>query len=249
MTVDEIVAALEADGFVVLEGMLDAAGVAAARRVLEPLLEDTPFGDNSFVGRRTKRLFGLPAKTRVLDDCLAHPLLDDALDQVLGAHLLSTAVAVEIHPGEPAQTVHTDGSAWPVPQDDRQIVVNAIWAMDDFTEDNGATVIVPSSHRSTERPSDDGPRHIATMPAGAVLLYVGTLWHGGGANSSDAPRLGVVFGYTAAWLRQQESFTLTCPPSIARDVPARVRELLGYSLYPPFVGHVDGQEPSRLFEG
>ena len=239
MTVDEIVAALESDGYVVLEDMLDAAGVAAARRELAPLLEDTPFGDNSFVGRRTKRLFGLPAKTRSLDGCIAHPLVDEVLEVVLGPHLLSTAVAVEIHPGEPAQTAHTDGSAWPVPQDQRQIVVNAIWALDDFTEDNGATVIVPSG---------DTPQRIATMPAGAVLLYIGTLLHGGGENRSNAPRLGVVLGYTAAWLRQQETFTLTCPPSVARSAPRRVQELLGYRLYPPFVGHVDGRDPARLFD-
>ena len=240
MTVDEIVAALESDGYVVLEGMLEAGGVAAARRELAPFLDETPFGDNSFVGRRTKRLFGLPAKMRALDGCIAHPLVDEVLEVLLGPHLLSTAVAVEIHPGEPAQTVHTDGSAWPVPQDEREIVVNAIWALDDFTEDNGATVIVPAS--------DDTARHTATMPAGAVLLYVGTLLHGGGENRSNAPRLGVVFGYTAAWLRQQETFTLTCPPAVARDAPARVRELLGYRLYPPFVGHVDGQDPAGLFD-
>src|SRR5687768_14970215 len=161
--------------------MLDAAGVAAARHELAPLLATTPFGDNSFVGRRTKRLFGLPAKTRALDGCIAHPVVADVLERVLGPHLLSTAVAVEIHPGEPAQTVHTDGSAWPVPQDERQIVVNAIWALDDFRDDNGATVIVRS---------DNAFRRTATMPAGAVLLYVGTLLHGGGANNSDAPRLG-----------------------------------------------------------
>lgn len=118
-------------------------------------------------------------------------------------------------------------------------MVNAIWALDDFIEDNGATVIVPAG---------DSPRQIATMPAGAVLLYVGTLVHGGGENHSDAPRMGVVLGYTVAWLRQQETFTLTCPPSVARDAPARVRELLGYRLYPPFVGHVDGRDPARIFD-
>jgi ectoine hydroxylase-related dioxygenase (phytanoyl-CoA dioxygenase family) len=240
VTADDIVAALETEGYVVLDGMLDSDEVATARRELAPLLESTPFGDNSFVGRRTKRLFGLPAKTRSLDRCIADSLVDEVLERVLGPYLLSTAVAVEIHPGEPAQTMHTDGSAWPVPQDDRQIVVNAIWALDDFTEENGATVLVPLGDREA--------RHTATMPAGAVLLYVGTLLHGGGTNRTDTPRLGVVLGYTAAWLRQQETFTLTCPPSVAREAPPRVRELLGYRLYPPFVGHVDGRDPAGLFD-
>jgi ectoine hydroxylase-related dioxygenase (phytanoyl-CoA dioxygenase family) len=219
------------DGHVIIEGLLSLDEVAAARTELQPLLDATPFGTNSFVGRRTKRVFGLPAKTRALDGALTHPRVLDALEPVLGPFLLSTTVAVEIHPGETAQTLHTDGSAWPVPPGGPEIVVNAIWALDDFTEANGATRF------------EDG---VAEMPAGSVLLYVGSLPHGGGANVSDAPRLGVIVGYTAAWLRQQENFTLTCPPDVARAMPERLQRLLGYELHPPFVGHVDGHDPMDL---
>ncbi|MCU1485411.1 MAG: phytanoyl-CoA dioxygenase family protein [Actinomycetia bacterium] len=219
------------DGHVIIEGLLSADAVAAARAELQPLLDATPFGTNSFVGRRTKRVFGLPAKTRALDGALTHPRVLAALEPVLGPFLLSTTVAVEIHPGETAQTLHTDGSAWPVPAGGPEIVANAIWALDDFTEANGAT-----------RFEDD----VAEMPAGSVLLYVGSSPHGGGANVSDAPRLGVIVGYTAAWLRQQENFTLTCPPDVARTMPERLQRLLGYELYPPFVGHADGHDPMDL---
>jgi ectoine hydroxylase-related dioxygenase (phytanoyl-CoA dioxygenase family) len=221
------------DGHVILEGLLSAGEVAAIRAELQPLLDAADFGTNSFVGRRTKRVFGLPAKTRALDGALTHPAVLEAMEEVLGPFLLSTTVAVEIHPGETAQTLHTDGSAWPVPPGGPEIVANAIWALDDFTEANGATRF------------EDG---CAEMPAGSVLLYVGSLRHGGGANATDRARLGVIVGYTAAWLRQQENFALTCPPAVARAMPERLQALLGYSLYPPFVGHTDGRDPKVLLD-
>lgn len=215
--------------YVVHEGLLDGATIERVRRALAPILDDTPFGTNSFVGFRTKRAFGLPAKTRALDELLIHPVVLAHLEAVLGRYLLSTVVAVEIHPGEVEQTPHTDAGAWPV--DDREVVVNAIWAIDDFTASNGATVV--------------GGTPI-TMPAGSVLVYKGSLLHGGGANRSDRSRLALVTGYTLAWLRQQETFTLTCPPEIAKEAPPRLRRLLGYELYPPFLGHVDGRDPGDL---
>jgi ectoine hydroxylase-related dioxygenase (phytanoyl-CoA dioxygenase family) len=242
----DVVDALGRDGYVVVEGALRPAQVEAARRELQPLLDATDFGANSFVGRRTRRLFGLPAKVRSLDGALTDSTVLDAFEAVLGPHLLSTTVAVEIHPGESAQTLHTDASAWPVPHAAGQIVANAIWALDDFTAANGATRLVPGSHLVDGAPDPDAATVLAEMPAGSVLLYVGTLWHGGGANASDARRLGVIAGYAAAWLRQQETFTLTCPPALARDLPASLQRLLGYSLYPPFVGHTDGRDPGEL---
>jgi ectoine hydroxylase-related dioxygenase (phytanoyl-CoA dioxygenase family) len=246
VTSGEVAAALARDGWVVLEGALTSEQVGDARRALQPLLDGTPFGANSFVGHRTRRVFGLPAKTRALDALLVHPAVLDAFDAVLGAHLLSTTVAVEIHPGETAQTLHTDASAWPVPHGAGQIVANAIWALDDFTEENGATRLVRASHLVDAAPAPGGPVVVASMPAGSVLLYVGSLWHGGGPNRSDRARLGVIAGYVAAWLRQQETFTLTCPPAMARTMPERLQRLLGYGLYPPFVGHVDGRDPGEL---
>ena len=222
---------LAAQGWVVLDGLASRDEVDAARDALRPLLDAAPWGANSFVGRRTKRVFGLPAKTRALDGMLAHPAVLGMVERTLGPHLLSTTVAVEIHPGETAQTPHTDGSAWPVPAGAGEVVVNAIWALDDFTSANGATLI------------DGVP---VLMAAGSVLVYVGSLEHGGGANTTDAPRLALVTGYTAAWLRQQENFTLTCPPELAATMSPDLAGLLGYRLYPPFVGHVDGRDPSEL---
>jgi ectoine hydroxylase-related dioxygenase (phytanoyl-CoA dioxygenase family) len=221
------------DGWTIVEGLLSRAEVDTIREELTPLLDGAPFGANSFVGRRTKRVFGLPAKTRALDALLTDDRVLALVRGVLGPEvLLSTAVAVEIHPGEVAQTLHTDGGAWPVPSG--EVVVNAIWALHDFTKDNGATAL----------PGD----RVAEMAAGSALVYVGSLPHGGGANTSDTTRLGIVVGYTVAWIRQQENYSLLCPPSMARVFPPRLQALLGYRLYPPFVGHVDGRDPRELLE-
>ena len=236
------------DGYVILDGVLSSSEVESVRDAMRPFLDATPFGANSFVGRRTRRVFGLPATTRALDGLLIHPAVLTVLDEVLGRYLLSTTVAVEIHPGETAQTLHTDARAWPVGEGVGQIVVNAIWALDDFTASNGATSVVPGSHLADEPPAADAARVATTMAAGSVLVYVGTLWHGGGANASSAPRLGLIVGYTVPWVRPQENFTLTCPPAIARHVPPRLQRLLGYELYPPFVGHVAGEDPARLLD-
>jgi ectoine hydroxylase-related dioxygenase (phytanoyl-CoA dioxygenase family) len=217
------------DGWLVLEGLLAPSEVDAVRAELSPLLDAAPWGANSFVGRRTKRVFGLPAKARTLDPVITHERVLAEVASVLGpGALLSTAVAVEIHPGESAQTPHDDGGAWPVPG---PILVNAIWALDDFTADNGATVL--------------GGRPVE-MPAGSVLVYRGDVEHGGGANTTERPRQAVILGDLAPWLRQQEAFTLTCPPALARTLPAELQRLLGYALHPPFVGHVDGRDPGEL---
>ena len=84
------------------------------------------------------------------------------------------------------------------------------------------------------------------MPAGSVVFFLGTLWHGGGANTSDRPRLGVILEYSVSWLRSQENLGLTYTPDIVRGLPERLQELLGYNLYPPFLGFVDGKHPKVL---
>jgi ectoine hydroxylase-related dioxygenase (phytanoyl-CoA dioxygenase family) len=121
-----------------------------------------------------------------------------------------------------------------------------MWALDDFTEDNGATRFIPGSHRWVDgRPDGDEEMVHAVMPAGSVLFYLGKLWHGGGANRTDRPRLGVILEYVAAWLRPQENHILAVPRETVAQMPERLQELLGYNIYPPFVGYVDGRHPRR----
>ena len=238
---------LDDDGYCVVERLLDAGTVAAIRTDLARLFEQTPYGRDDFEGRRTRRVYALFAKTRVLDDLATYPLVLDALDRVVGPAQLSAPTAIEIGPGERAQPLHPDDAIYPVPRPHPELVLNVMWTLDDFTEDNGATRIVPGSHRWIDRrPASDSESLAVTMPAGSAMLYVGSLWHGGGANTTQAPRTGVVLHYAASWLRPVENHALAVPGNVVRTLPERLQELLGYNVHPPFIGYVDGRHPRRL---
>ena len=120
-----------------------------------------------------------------------------------------------------------------------------MWALDDFTADNGATRLIPRSHRWVDEVADESHTIQALMPAGSVMFYLGSLVHGGGANRTDKPRLGVVLEYVASWLRPQENHYLAVPRDVVARLPERLQELLGYNIYPPFLGYVDGRHPRR----
>jgi ectoine hydroxylase-related dioxygenase (phytanoyl-CoA dioxygenase family) len=248
--VDRVVAALDTEGCVVVERFLTAAKVAALREELEPHRQQTPLGRNDFEGFDTKRIYALFAKTRGFDELATHPLLLGVLDRVLGHYQLSGPVGIDIGPGESAQGLHRDDVVYPLSWPHAQVVLNTMWALDDFTPENGATLIVPGSHRTSpeERPPDQAAV-VATMPAGSVLFYVGTVWHGGGANQTDARRLGVILEYAASWLRAQENHVTAVPVEVMRTLDPRLQELLGYNIHPPFLGYVDGRHPRRALGG
>ncbi len=246
---EEVLAALERDGYAIIEGVLGTDDVAEARAELGRTLEATPFGRDDFEGRRTRRVYALFAKTRALDGPATHPLVLRVLDQVLGHYQLSAPTGIEIGSGALAQPLHPDDAIYPLPRPHAEVVVNVMWPLDDFMEENGATRIVPGSHRwGDEQPGPDTPTIAAEMPAGSVLLYLGSLWHGGGANRTGRPRLGVVLHYGASWLRPVENHVLAVPREVVQRLPERLQELLGYNVYPPFLGYVDGRHPRRLLE-
>jgi ectoine hydroxylase-related dioxygenase (phytanoyl-CoA dioxygenase family) len=170
---------------------------------------------------------------------------------VLGAYQLSAPTGISIGPGEKAQPLHTDDALYPLPRPHDEVVVNVMWPLQDFTEENGATRLIPESNRwTTEPPSNQAPRPVTVeMPAGAALLYTGSVWHGGGANHTDSDRLGVVLHYASSWLRPVENHVLAVPPSLVSTLPVRLQELLGYNIHPPFIGYVDGRHPRKLLEG
>ena len=168
------------------------------------------------------------------------------LDRILGHYQLSAPTGIRIGPGEKAQVLHRDEGIYPLPPDFGNVVVNTMWALDDFTEANGATRFVPGSHRWRGRQPGPGDEVVsAVMPAGSVAFYDGKVWHGGGANSTDRPRLGVILEYVVAWLRPQENHILAVPRDVTDQLPERLQELLGYNIFPPFVGYVDGRHPRR----
>ncbi len=239
-----VVAGMRADGYAIVEGLLEPDEVVAIRDDLRAVLASTPTGRNDFEGFATQRVYALFAKTRAFDGPATHPLLLGVLDEVLAHHQLSAPVGIQIGPGEKPQVLHRDDSIYPLTNPHPDVVVNSMWCFDDFTEANGATRLVPGSHLLDERP-DESETIVAEMPAGSVMFYLGSLWHGGGANRTDRPRLGVILEYVAAWLRPQENHVIAVAPEVVATLPKRLQELLGYNIYPPFVGYVDGHHPRR----
>jgi ectoine hydroxylase-related dioxygenase (phytanoyl-CoA dioxygenase family) len=247
--VADVVARLDEAGYAIIEGVLTRDDARTIGVELRRLLDGVPGGRNPFEGYRTRRLYALFAKTRVLDPLALDPLVLGALAAVLGPHFqLSGPTGIEIGPGEAEQILHRDEDIYPVPRPHPQLVANVMWAFDDFTVANGATRLVAGSHRTVDAPPPDAPMTFAEMPAGSVMLYLGSLWHGGGANRTDQSRLGVAIEYCASWLRPQETHLLAVLPDQARTLAPRLRELLGYNVYPPFLGYVDGRHPERILE-
>jgi ectoine hydroxylase-related dioxygenase (phytanoyl-CoA dioxygenase family) len=247
---DDVAASLDEHGYALVERVLPPADVERRLSALAGLFADTPPGRNFFEGFRTQRVYAVFAKTRAFDDLAVHPLLLAALDHALGGHYqFSAPVALQIGPGEKAQVLHRDDGIYPLARPHPPVVVNSMWALCDFTDANGATRFVPGSHRwDPDRRPDEGDVVQATMPAGSVLVYHGGLWHGGGANTTDRPRPGLLLEYVVSWLRPQETQLVAVPPETVRELPERLQELLGYNVYPPFLGYVDGRHPRRVLD-
>ena len=249
-SVDGVTDLLKRDGFAVIERYLSPDDVRAKREDLQRVLRSTPTGRNDFEGFQTQRIYALFAKTRVFDATAIDPLVVGVLEKVLGqGFTLSAPTAINIGPGETAQNLHTDDVVYPVPRPHRELVVNTMWALDDFTEENGATHIAPGSHLWTDRlPDADTQTVRAVAPAGSAIFFLGSLYHGGGANNTQRPRLGVIIEYCAGWLRPQENHIIGVPKEIIRGLPERLQELLGYGVFPPFLGNVDGRHPRKYLD-
>ncbi|MEP7215982.1 MAG: phytanoyl-CoA dioxygenase family protein [Anaerolineaceae bacterium] len=245
-SVDEVTAVLERDGFAIVHGALSADEVKAKRDEVLRVLALTPRGRNNFEGFETQRVYALFAKTRAFDEPATHPLVLGVLERVLGSFQLSAPQAIQIGPGETAQPLHRDDGVYPIARPHRELIVNTMWALDDFTEANGATHVVPGSHLwRDERPDEQTQTLRAVMPAGSLMFFVGDVFHGGGANTTDRPRLGVILEYVAGWLRQQENQYVAVPKETVRQLPQRLQELLGYNVHGNLVGNVDGRHPLK----
>jgi hypothetical protein len=246
--VESDMAALDRDGYVIWENMLSAEQCGEIREVVRPWLGHT--GRNSFEGRRTQRIYSVLSRTRVCDRLVDHARILAVLDRLLMPnYLLSALQAINIQPGETAQLAHHDDGFYPIPRPRAPLAAATIWAIDDFTADNGATVLVPGSHRWGKRRPDSNDHALpVVMPAGSCVFFVGTLWHGGGANTTTDERLAITAQYCQPWLRPMEAFTLSVSRDIARTVSDDIRRMLGCSIHPPFVGAVDGLHPLRLLD-
>lgn len=191
------------------------------------------------------------AKSRAAAELVVHPAVLELVDAVLDApYLLSAAIAINVHPGETAQSLHPDDGYCGVPRPRRPFGVSAVWAIDEFTAENGATEVLPGSHLLGDGPitAVDPQVRPVEMTPGSVLVFLGTTLHRGGANRSTDTRLGFTPQYCQPWMRQIENMALAVPPDVVATLPERAQELLGCSILPPFIGYVDGQHPRRLLE-
>ena len=265
--VTRLVEQFDTAGFCVIPELLDEAQLERQRQALAPWVDAGPMGRNVFEGTRTHRIYAMLAKDPVFAELVAHPVSLAWAEHFLGQScLLSACLAIHLQPGESAQPWHTDDGHTSLTPPHDLLGVSTFWALDDTTVENGATEVLPGSHRwsETEFPGVLRDQDFATgadvagdpgshpdavkviMPAGSLMIARGDLWHRGGANRSDTARCLITPQYCAGWLRPLESMLLSVPPERAAALPERVRELLGYSIHPPFMGYSDGMHPQRV---
>jgi ectoine hydroxylase-related dioxygenase (phytanoyl-CoA dioxygenase family) len=236
---------LERDGCCVVDRLVDPGLLDAMRAELGSFLAATPVGPDTFSGRRTRRTGGLIARSSKAREFVLHPLVLESVKATLrGAtnFQLHLTQVIAIGPGEPAQPIHRDQWAFdffPFPKG-YEVQCNTLWAMSDFTEENGATRVIPGSHRFDDRLSfKESDTEPAEMAQGSVLFYTGALYHGGGANRSSQVRYGLNLTYARAWLRQEENQYLAVPQAIAQELPLPLLRLMGYARGAYALGYVD----------
>ncbi|EKV28176.1 Phytanoyl-CoA dioxygenase [Caenispirillum salinarum AK4] len=252
--VEDVHAALKRDGAVVLTDLVPGEVIDRVDADLSAYLDRTPFCEGNFFGWKTRRHASVLAKSRASHDLCANPFILDVVKGMLlpwcDSIQLSGTQTIQIHPGEPEQLLHADEELWPVERGRMEYQMNVVWALSDFTAENGATRILPGSHKDPEieRLPDDSRIVQAEMPRGSAAVWLGSTVHGGGANRSAAPRTGLSMAYCLGWLRQAENQYLANPPEIAKTYSRELQELIGYNVHNPNLGCFEGQDPRILLE-
>ncbi|MBK5289759.1 MAG: phytanoyl-CoA dioxygenase family protein, partial [Acidimicrobiia bacterium] len=162
----------------------------------------------------------------------------------------SSLSSIRIMPEETAQPIHADDQLMPLAKPHVPTVCNTMWALTDFTDANGATRIMPGTHLADHSPGygEEFDSIPAEMPRGSVLIWHGSLWHGGGANTTRADRIGIAMNYCAGWVRQQENQQLGIPTEVARTFGPRLRELVGFGVYNMLIGHINKRSPVEILD-
>jgi hypothetical protein len=252
-----IAAAVRRDGVAIVERAIDADTIERVLAEMGPHIDAVAPGADDFTGRNTRRVGSLIARSETARTLVTHPVVIGVCDDILGANSTSYQLhltqIIDIGPGEPAQYLHRDQWAWdqfpfPVGFD---VEISTIWAMQDFTEANGATRVIPGSNLwEPQRKADPSETVPAEMPAGSVVIYSGAVIHGGGANNTDHRRVGVNIDYCLGWLRQEENQYLSCPPDVAATLPVELARLAGYSRAAYALGYFgDTQDPIEALGG
>lgn len=256
MTVDVMdhVRRIDEIGYTIVEDAIEPDLIEALSQDLLRLESELGIhpASNVFEGTCTIRIYNLLAYGPHFEQIPVHPATLAICEKVLDPGLLvSSLSSISIGPGETAQPIHADDQVIPIPKPHPATVCNTMWALTDFTEANGATRIVPGTHRAPESP--DLAAHYETVPAemtkGSVLIWHGSLWHGGGANTTAQRRVGIAMNYCAGYIRQQENQQLGLPIDTVRQFSPRLQELVGYGIYNGLIGHIDKNVPANLLLG
>jgi ectoine hydroxylase-related dioxygenase (phytanoyl-CoA dioxygenase family) len=239
------------DGYTIVEDAIESDFLDALTEDLARLERDLEIkpAPNSFEGENTLRVYNLLAHGEIWQRVPVHESVLPIVEGVLDAGcLISSLSSVNIGGGETAQPIHADDMLIPIPKPHPPTVCNSMWALTDFTDANGATRIIPGTHLADSSPNygqhyDSIP---AEMPKGSVLIWHGSLWHGGGANQTDERRIGIAMNYCAGYIRQQENQQLGLAPALVRTFSPRLQELVGYGIYNGLIGHINKHAPSAL---
>jgi ectoine hydroxylase-related dioxygenase (phytanoyl-CoA dioxygenase family) len=266
---EAILAALLDDGGVIVEDLLPRELLDAVNEELDPHVESADPGMEHinpaigfFFGTRTRHVSGVAGKSRRFAvDVMCHPLFLELCDRILlpscAHYQLNLAHVIDRGPGAEAQLLHRDQLVWNlVPKPHPELQVATILALEDFTDEIGATQLAPGSHRwEPTREAEEEEIVTAEMPAGSAVIYLGSTIHRGGANrTTDRWRRGVHMSYTLGWLRTEENNVLAVPPEIARGLPERAQELLGYRVHDAirkgggYLGMVDLKDPVEMLQ-
>lgn len=250
--IDELARRLDEDGFIIVEDLAREL-TSSAREELAPHIEAAPYGHAEFLGFRTKRLGGLFRKSSAARELALHSAVLGLADRLLLPHCaryqLNFTGIMHLAPGADAQSLHRDGLLYPFKHPHPPTIMPTMWALTDFTADNGATHVVPGSHRWAHDRTPYADEVVAAeMPAGSVLIYTSSVLHGGGINRSNDVRTGLALQYALGWLRQEENQYIVNTPAVAREYPEKLQRLIGYEYGGPYLGFADGDDPHRVLE-
>jgi len=237
-------------GYCFIENLFSESDLKQFQIDSKEILKNSNFGENSFYGFKTRRSYSILAKSRALDNYLCHPTLTLLVQSFLAPNaLLSALQLIDILPGEVTQKLHYDQQFMNIGTQTRGIdhSLNLLVAIDDFTADNGATVIIPESHLwPPERiPGPKDNLLPCIMKAGTICLFSGSIWHAGGANRTNQSRRALITVFTQPWFRTLENHFLAIPFTVAAKLPEQIQNYLGYSLHHPYTGLVDFQHPKK----
>jgi hypothetical protein len=253
---EEIHGVLARDAAVIVDDLADIATIDRITDEMSPFVDAAPFGSDEFSGQATKRTGGLVGRSPSSHELIEHPLILDVTSKLLHrakCFQLHLTQMISIGPDSAGQTIHRDQWAFDFFEfpSDYDVQCNTIWAMSDFTEANGATRLLPGSQHLPDSFDHTVEESVpAEMTKGSCLLYTGKVYHGGGANTTDATRTGLNITYNVGWLRQEENQYLTVPHDVAATLSDDMLRLIGYRIGSYALGYIDDvRDPIEAIRG